>query len=134
VTAPRVDRVLDQSELLGEDHRISDLPTTLAGRDVLRQNVPEDVATACTVLRRPGHSVLLRTGRSSLHLAEGGMVYAVVVNHEEQYSVWPTDRDLPSGWSEVGVTGAMDECLAYIERVWTDMTPLSLRSTAPESG
>lgn len=62
------------------------------------------------------------------------MVYAVVVNHEEQYSVWPADRDLPSGWSEVGVTGAMDECLAYIERVWTDMTPLSLRSTAPESG
>jgi MbtH protein len=51
----------------------------------------------------------------------------VVVNEEEQYSVWPLDRDLPAGWSDVGVQGSKRECLAYIETVWTDMRPLSLR-------
>lgn len=53
--------------------------------------------------------------------------YAVVINHEEQYSIWPTGRDLPSGWSEVGVRGAKRECLDHIDKVWTDMRPLSLR-------
>ncbi len=67
--------------------------------------------------------------------------YAVVVNHEEQYSIWPEGRDLPNGWRSVGVIGPKPECLAYIEKVWTDMRPLSLRmqmdapgSTATELG
>lgn len=61
--------------------------------------------------------------------------WKVVVNDEEQYSVWSADRDTPAGWREVGVQGAKDECLAHIERVWTDMRPLSLRlRTASESG
>ncbi|MCO5190840.1 MAG: MbtH family protein [Anaerolineae bacterium] len=54
-------------------------------------------------------------------------IYTVVINHEEQYSIWPVDRDLPLGWQEAGKTGTKDECLAYIEEVWTDMRPLSLR-------
>ncbi len=54
-------------------------------------------------------------------------VYKVVVNHEEQYSLWPAHKDLPSGWKEVGKSGLKDECLAYIKGVWTDMRPLSLR-------
>lgn len=53
--------------------------------------------------------------------------YTVVVNHEEQYSIWFADRELPLGWKEVGKTGSKEECLSYIEEVWTDMRPLSLR-------
>jgi MbtH protein len=53
--------------------------------------------------------------------------YAVVVNHEEQYSIWPADRPVPDGWREVGVAGAKQECLDHIEQVWTDMRPRSLR-------
>ena len=51
----------------------------------------------------------------------------VVVNHEEQFSIWPLDRETPKGWVEVGVTGKKKECLDFIEKVWTDMRPLSLR-------
>ena len=53
--------------------------------------------------------------------------YTVVVNDEEQYSIWFVDRDLPAGWREAGSSGTKDECLAYISEVWTDMRPLSLR-------
>lgn len=54
-------------------------------------------------------------------------LYKVVVNHEEQYSVWFADRDAPLGWKEVGKTGLKSECLEYIREVWSDMRPLSLR-------
>jgi len=53
--------------------------------------------------------------------------YWVVVNDEEQYSVWPTGREVPEGWRTVGVTGPKDECLTWIDTNWTDMRPLSLR-------
>ena len=53
--------------------------------------------------------------------------YAVVMNDEEQYSIWLTDRAVPSGWREAGKRGTKAECLSYIEEVWTDMRPLSLR-------
>jgi MbtH protein len=54
-------------------------------------------------------------------------IYKVVVNHEEQYSIWPVERTVPMGWREVGKDGAKAVCLAYIKEVWTDMRPLSLR-------
>jgi MbtH protein len=54
--------------------------------------------------------------------------YRVVVNDEEQFSVWPVERGLPDGWSDTGVDGARDECLAHIARVWTDIRPLSMRA------
>ncbi len=54
-------------------------------------------------------------------------VYKVVVNHEEQYSIWPVDKENPSGWRDAGKQGQKAECLEYIEEVWTDMRPLSLR-------
>jgi MbtH protein len=54
-------------------------------------------------------------------------IHAVVMNHEEQYSIWPADRELPLGWRNTGKTGTKDECLAHIDEVWTDMRPLSLR-------
>jgi MbtH protein len=58
---------------------------------------------------------------------DDGRTYKVVVNHEEQYSIWPADRDSPAGWREVGKEGTKAECLGYINEVWTDMRPLSLR-------
>lgn len=54
-------------------------------------------------------------------------IYKVVLNHEEQYSIWPADRDNPLGWFDEGKTGTKPECLAHIDEVWTDMRPLSLR-------
>lgn len=54
-------------------------------------------------------------------------VYKVVINHEEQYSIWLADRENPLGWKDAGKTGTKDECLNYIRQVWTDMRPLSLR-------
>ncbi|MEU4533385.1 MbtH family protein [Streptosporangium sp. NPDC023825] len=57
------------------------------------------------------------------------MGHRVVVNHEEQYSIWPDGRDLPDGWREEGVSGTKEECLAHIDRVWTDLRPLSARRT-----
>lgn len=53
--------------------------------------------------------------------------YKVVINHEEQYSIWFAERECPLGWREVGKRGIKSECLAYIKEVWTDMRPLSLR-------
>ena len=53
--------------------------------------------------------------------------YKVVVNHEEQYSIWPDYRELPLGWREAGKKGSRQECLAHINEIWTDMRPLSLR-------
>ena len=60
-------------------------------------------------------------------------IYRVVVNHEEQYSIWLADRDLPPGWHEAGKIGPKAECLSYIEKVWTDMRPLSLRKLMDSS-
>jgi len=54
-------------------------------------------------------------------------IYKVVVNHEEQYSIWPSGRENPVGWRDAGKAGPKAECLAYIKEVWTDMRPLSLR-------
>ncbi|WP_437779132.1 MbtH family protein [Sorangium sp. So ce1097] len=58
---------------------------------------------------------------------EDSTVYKVVVNHEEQYSIWPEYRETPLGWRDAGKTGTKAECLEHIKEVWTDMRPLSLR-------
>lgn len=62
-----------------------------------------------------------------------GRAYKVVVNHEEQYSIWPAERDNPAGWRDGGKTGSRVECLAYIREVWTDMRPLSVRRAMEET-
>jgi MbtH protein len=51
----------------------------------------------------------------------------VVVNDEEQYSTWPAHKVPPAGWRGVSYEGSREECLAYIEKIWTDMRPLSVR-------
>ena len=58
---------------------------------------------------------------------EDTATYTVVINAEEQYSIWRADRAIPKGWSEVGKRGLKTECLAHIKEVWTDMRPRSLR-------
>lgn len=64
---------------------------------------------------------------------EDTTIYKVVVNHEEQYSIWPADRENPLGWKDAGKVGQKPECLAYIKEVWTDMRPLSLRKKMEEA-
>jgi MbtH protein len=64
---------------------------------------------------------------------EDRTVYKVVVNHEEQYSIWPADRENALGWNDAGKQGTKDECLDYIKEVWTDMRPLSLRKKMEEA-
>lgn len=59
--------------------------------------------------------------------SEKNIRYTVVINDEEQYSIWPAHRAAPAGWREVGVAGTKEECLDHIESVWTDMRPRSLR-------
>lgn len=63
---------------------------------------------------------------------EDPRIYKVVVNAEEQYSIWPVDQEPPLGWKEAGKEGSKQECLDYIEEVWTDMRPLSLRKKMEE--
>lgn len=63
----------------------------------------------------------------SINDQEDLTVYKVVVNHEQQYSIYPADRPNPLGWNDAGKTGPKAECLDYVREVWTDMRPLSLR-------
>jgi MbtH protein len=63
---------------------------------------------------------------------EDNRTYKVVVNHEEQYSIWLADKENPLGWKDVGKSGLKQECLDYIKEVWTDMRPLSLRKKMAE--
>jgi len=65
---------------------------------------------------------------------EDATIYKVIINHDEQYSIWPADRENPLGWNDVGKTGTRAEVLDYIKEVWTDMRPLSLRKKMEEMG
>ncbi len=60
--------------------------------------------------------------------------YVVVVNHEEQYSIWPAGKEIPPGWRDIGTSGTREACLAAIETLWTDMRPLSLRKRMDGTG
>ena len=68
-----------------------------------------------------------RERRMPTDATEDTRTYIVLVNHEEQYSLWLADKEIPLGWSAVGKPGSREECLAYVKEVWTDMTPKSLR-------
>lgn len=63
----------------------------------------------------------------------GEQTFVVVLNDELQYSIWRADADVPAGWRAEGTSGTKEECLAHIDRVWTDMRPLSLRRRMDES-
>jgi MbtH protein len=64
---------------------------------------------------------------------EDTRIYKAVVNHEEQYSIWPAEKANPLGWNDAGKTGTKAECLSFIKEVWTDMRPLSLRKKMEEA-
>ena len=69
---------------------------------------------------------------SSAEEREEGLVYIVLINGEEQYSLWPANRENALGWRDAGKSGTKEECLAYIKEVWTDMRPLSVRKKMEE--
>jgi MbtH protein len=60
-------------------------------------------------------------------------IYKVVINHEEQYSLWLADEKSPEGWSDTGKNGSQEDCQEYIRKVWTDMRPVTLRKMLEES-
>jgi MbtH protein len=60
--------------------------------------------------------------------------FVVVLNDEEQYSIWLADREIPDGWRAEGTRGTKSDCLAHIDTVWTDMRPLSLRRQMEQTG
>ena len=64
---------------------------------------------------------------------DDNMIFKVVVNNEEQYSIWMADKEIPLGWKDTGKSGLKQECLDYIKEVWTDMRPLSLRQKMQEA-
>lgn len=66
--------------------------------------------------------------------AEDTTIYNVVINHEEQYSIWPVWKEIPLGWKAEGFSGTKQQCLDHIKDVWTDMRPLSLRKKMEEMG
>lgn len=66
--------------------------------------------------------------------SEDARRYAVVMNHEEQYSIWLCGKHVPEGWHAVGKEGTKAECLQHIDEVWTDMRPLSLRKKMEDQG
>jgi MbtH protein len=85
-------------------------------------------------VEQAGRSLFIfKGGNMSREEREDQTIYKVVVNHEEQYSIWPADRENALGWNDVGKSGTKEECLAYINEVWTDMRPLSLRKKMEES-
>lgn|SRR5579871_382431 len=71
-------------------------------------------------------------GKTMVDEKEDKTIYKVVLNHEEQYSIWPAHKENALGWKDAGKSGTKDECLAYIKEVWTDMRPLSLRKKMEE--
>ena len=71
-------------------------------------------------------------GKMNYEDQEDKTIYKVVVNHEEQYSIWPASRENALGWRDAGKNGTKEECLAYIREAWTDMRPLSLRKKMEE--
>jgi MbtH protein len=76
---------------------------------------------------------MLKVKKMSRDEEEDTTTYKVVVNHEEQYSIYPDYKENPLGWKDVGKSGTKQECLDYIDEVWTDMRPLSLRKKMEEA-
>jgi MbtH protein len=86
------------------------------------------------VARQTTHGEINREITVMADEQEDKTIYKVVLNHEEQYSIWPAHRENALGWKDAGKSGTKAECLAYIKEVWTDMRPLSLRKKMQEQG
>lgn len=81
--------------------------------------------------RRPTSNDDLEGGK--VNIDEASIRYDVVMNEEQQYSIWPADRPIPTGWQRDGFTGTKQECLDHIDQLWTDMRPRSLREAMSEN-
>jgi MbtH protein len=64
---------------------------------------------------------------------DDSVIFIVVINEEEQYSIWPEFKAIPAGWRSMGKSGTKAECLAHIREIWTDMRPASLRRQLAET-
>jgi MbtH protein len=110
-----------------------------AGKTGTRQEVTAYIKEVWTDMRPRSLQNEEKRGVAGAALAAGGRsdredqtIYKVIVNHEDQYSIWPADRENPLGWNDAGKSGTRAEVIAYIEEVWTDMRPLSLRKKMEE--
>ena len=63
---------------------------------------------------------------------EDKTAFCVVVNDEEQYSIWPADKAVPAGWRSVGTAGSRADCLEHVKQVWSDMRPLGVRRSVKQ--
>jgi len=77
--------------------------------------------------RETALAIYQKLNTASARKPADGTKYRVVINHEEQYSIWFADRELPEGWSATDFVGTQEEGLRHIEEVWTDMRPLAKR-------
>ena len=96
-----------------------------AGSANLSYTFADDAVSAG--IKKDGFTALEERGTMTSNDGDRSEMYKVVVNHEEQYSIWPADRENALGWSDEGKSGTKQECLDHIDEVWTDMRPLSLR-------
>jgi len=70
----------------------------------------------------------MEASRGSGNWTIDGDEFIVLINSDEQYSIWPSAKPVPHGWTQTGPTGAKSECLTFVESRWTDMRPVSLRN------
>jgi MbtH protein len=75
----------------------------------------------------------MQAGSASVNWTVDGDEFVVLINDEQQYSIWPSAKCIPQGWTQIGPTGPKAECLAFVETRWNDMRPRSLRDTADQS-
>ncbi|ADZ90227.1 MbtH family protein [Marinomonas mediterranea] len=68
-----------------------------------------------------------------MSLDDPNTIFNVVMNDEEQYSIWPEYKEIPNGWREAGKKGNKEECLSWVQEAWTDMRPKSLRDAMAHS-
>lgn len=113
---PNVHRHLKHDEFLTESPLLASHP------------MPCYLLLGSTVRASPGGILAEPDGNTPDHV-----IYAVVLNDEDQYSVWDVQRSVPTGWREEGFRGSYDDCIAHIETAWTDMRPRSLREAIRDS-
>jgi MbtH protein len=117
------------------DESAQDESSAAAADDVAPEETPEAAAPEPTPTPQPAAPAPITPSERSAGTndAEDTTMYNVVINHEEQYSIWPAGREIPLGWTNVGAPCRKSECLARIKDVWTDMRPLSLRKKMEEA-
>jgi MbtH protein len=122
----------DESELGGEDASGDGMAQDSSETEDPAAPIEEAVESAAEPTAPERERSEAAPSRNAMNEEEDRTIYKVVINHEEQYSIWPADRENALGWSDAGKTGSKQECLDYIKEVWTDMRPLSLRKKMEE--